>query len=540
MDAQDPPDISQAKRRPAAGLLRALFGLLATGLWIVVLGITLELFALASLIYAEHQADAVESAGTALPDIEARPVDCPAAPAPPPDPAASLAIRQCSNPGSVSAEDQDRWRQQFLAADEADRRFLAEVFDHTVVIAGPANQPLAWYGSGTGRLLTEAVFRVINGQRVALPRAAEAAARLRAGLDQARSSAQPAIAQLPHPMLEDVALDAAFIPRDEGIAVLIRNRSIEIDDALFRQVNGPLPPDTPWEIPYVRYKPNLRGAYSGMGGALDTNNLGFRGKDVTLPKPEGLFRILCIGGSTTEEGGSEETTYPALLEQHLRERFSGKSLEVVNCGVSGMDTRLHLLRLCDYLRLEPDLMVFYEGVNDVARALPDRWYERASWPGRAAWHSQFIRRFCPSLLLPSEAAIRQDVEGIPLANLEAIQRIAAQLGIRTAFCSIAAPRLDQAPRAQQALLRRQTQRTALLPVATADAYCRVVPIYNEALQQFCADRGVLYLPVAEHLAGDPAWFTDVCHMNDAGINAKAEIVSACLQTCLHGMLSMVQ
>lgn len=112
---------------------------------------------------------------------------------------------------------------------------------------------------------------------------------------------------------------------------------------------------------------------------LDRNNsLGFRGGEIEADKPEGIFRIFCIGGSTTYTTAVDRyvDSYPAQLERVLRERYGHKNVEVINAGVpafSSLDSLLNLqLRV---LPLDPDLIVVYHGINDVATRLvpPDKY-----------------------------------------------------------------------------------------------------------------------------------------------------------------------
>ena len=95
----------------------------------------------------------------------------------------------------------------------------------------------------------------------------------------------------------------------------------------------------------------------------DHNSLGFRGQEFQLDKRTELFRIVCLGGSTTY-GPSAATAYPAVLEKLLREE--GVEVEVVNSGVPGWTSRETLLNF--QLRvapLAPDLVVIYHGRNDL-------------------------------------------------------------------------------------------------------------------------------------------------------------------------------
>lgn len=107
------------------------------------------------------------------------------------------------------------------------------------------------------------------------------------------------------------------------------------------------------------------------------NSLGLRGDEIVTPKPEGEYRIICIGGSTTYTPDVEDynLSYPNLLQENLKD--SGyKNVKVINAGMLSYTTYESLinlqLRLFD---LEPDLLVIYHAVNDV--------HSRLVWPPEA-------------------------------------------------------------------------------------------------------------------------------------------------------------
>ena len=107
------------------------------------------------------------------------------------------------------------------------------------------------------------------------------------------------------------------------------------------------------------------------------NALGFRGDEIVLPKPDGVYRIVCLGGSTTYSEGVQDyrQTYPYLLGEYLRAEGHSE-VEVINGGVPGyssLETAINLqLRV---LELEPDMIVIYHGINDV--------HTRFVWPPAA-------------------------------------------------------------------------------------------------------------------------------------------------------------
>ena len=96
------------------------------------------------------------------------------------------------------------------------------------------------------------------------------------------------------------------------------------------------------------------------------NSLGYRGEEFEIPKPEGVFRIVLLGGSTTYSTAVEDyrksTAY--VLQTFLRE--NNKSLEVINAGCGRYSTWETLLNLvCRVLDTQPDLVIVYHGINDV-------------------------------------------------------------------------------------------------------------------------------------------------------------------------------
>lgn len=78
---------------------------------------------------------------------------------------------------------------------------------------------------------------------------------------------------------------------------------------------------------------------------------------------EDTYRILCLGESTTEQGGVY--SWPAQLETILNERIPGKKFIVLNGGRSGINTAFLLLRLEDTLEEhKPDRVIIMIGAND--------------------------------------------------------------------------------------------------------------------------------------------------------------------------------
>ena len=131
----------------------------------------------------------------------------------------------------------------------------------------------------------------------------------------------------------------------------------------------------------------------------------FRRARVTLDKPAGVFRILCLGSSFTRgwpflKPEQDGEIYPAVLQALLNgSRAEGEPrYEVINAGVGGFTSYQGLLYLRErLLRLKPDLITVAFGANDgmetkvigvslTDREYYDQWGAGGPKPGR-----RFIR-----------------------------------------------------------------------------------------------------------------------------------------------------
>lgn len=159
--------------------------------------------------------------------------------------------------------------------------------------------------------------------------------------------------------------------------------------------------------PYLRFrfKPDLD-FVPGYNRRITTNSLGYRGSDeYNIPKPDNVFRIACLGGSTTFGTGPEniEDTWVSLLQKRLREEYAGKKIEVMNAGVPGFNSFDSLInyqtRIC---ALEADLVIIYHGINDIQALTHPRFKPDYSHLPRLGFafedYSAFRKLLCNSLL----------------------------------------------------------------------------------------------------------------------------------------------
>lgn len=111
---------------------------------------------------------------------------------------------------------------------------------------------------------------------------------------------------------------------------------------------------------------------------LYTNNVrhinGSKGnRNIEMPKPNDLFRIICLGASTTGnylQYQDATYSYPLALEKILQEKIPDRKIEVNNCGQGGYTSAEILIKfLLDTIDTKPDMVVIYHAYNDLGPSL---------------------------------------------------------------------------------------------------------------------------------------------------------------------------
>ncbi|MBI1321080.1 MAG: hypothetical protein GC168_19320 [Candidatus Hydrogenedens sp.] len=253
-----------------------------------------------------------------------------------------------------------------------------------------------------------------------------------------------------------------------------------------------------------------------------TNSHGYRDDEVVVPKPEGAFRILCVGGSTTVEGPRNDLTYPNMLERILKEALPGREIEVVNCGVYTMDTGRELEQFPRYLELEPDLIVVYNFINDLAAVLPGRMASDGSWRKQLR-QSVFVLRYLPALTAPAGDDLDALFDETVLGNLQAMVRQGRDAGVQVALCSFAYPTVVRESRVAADFMLAHSQRLWGWSIDTR-LYAEIADRFNARLQAWCDAEVVPFAPVADRVTGGLEAFTDICHMHLGAMEAKATAI----------------
>lgn len=82
-------------------------------------------------------------------------------------------------------------------------------------------------------------------------------------------------------------------------------------------------------------------------------------------KPDNTFRIFCLGGSTTAGFPFDcQVAFPVQLRYLLSQTYPDVRFEVINCGISAINSFTVVDLLPEILEHEPDLILFYMGHNE--------------------------------------------------------------------------------------------------------------------------------------------------------------------------------
>ncbi|HYO15535.1 MAG TPA: SGNH/GDSL hydrolase family protein, partial [Thermoanaerobaculia bacterium] len=290
---------------------------------------------------------------------------------------------------------------------------------------------------------------------------------------------------------------------------------------------------------------------SGIAGPsrYTTNSLGIRGG----PLPDGAYRLLCLGGSTTECTYLDDAeTWPHLLMESLD--GSGRRVWVGNLGISGYTSFEHL----DFLERSPlpeelDGAILLMGVNDFVRFLNGSlergprplWRRTALASAALAVHRRgFLRRLLHEVedetganLEERRRARLRGEGGTRLPDLapalreysdriEGLARACRRRGLRCVF--LTQPTLWREGlglRARASLWMGSDARGRFLPPGELR---RGLDLYNRTLLAACAR---LDLECADlgPLNGREDLFYDDCHFTEAGAREVARIVAAFLE-----------
>jgi lysophospholipase L1-like esterase len=315
----------------------------------------------------------------------------------------------------------------------------------------------------------------------------------------------------------------------------------------------------------LRYQPHqyedyiLKPGWVSEDGLDRVNSFGYRGDEIEIPKPDGVFRIVALGGSTTydTEVSDWHDAYPAQLERVLREEYGYTNVEVINGGAGGYNSWESLVNLeFRALDLEPDLVILYQNTNDVhARlVLPDT-YRGDNSGHRRPWDAEAVRRATawpmrvPSVLwrfigvgfgwldlrileldyiVSTPCSGHDTLEGwdeclgmTPEEALEANPPIYYERNVRNI---VAVARTNGA----EAMLLTWAHNSIFDDYATEPYYQDAFAEHNEIIRRLADELDTYFYDLASDMPLDKEYWADNRHMTAEGNRVRAELIAAYL------------
>jgi lysophospholipase L1-like esterase len=280
---------------------------------------------------------------------------------------------------------------------------------------------------------------------------------------------------------------------------------------------------------------------------ISINSLGFRGPQITQPKPPETLRIAFVGASTTfcAEVSSDEMAWPHLVKEAIQEKFPDANIDYVNAAVPGYTVKSSLTNFRRHIAsLRPDITVIYHATNDLsweARSLAkeqgvyDKHGEKSnSW---LAKHSQLWN------LVEKNLRIRE-VKNDALIARERLEFSPSELGenFRKSLTQLVHEAKDVSKLVALATFSIQIRpgQTAEQQLVASGSALYYMPFmdppglieafqhYNQIIAEVATETGAVLIQGDELIPGDDEHFNDSVHFKDAGSQIMARRVSEAL------------
>ncbi len=302
--------------------------------------------------------------------------------------------------------------------------------------------------------------------------------------------------------------------------------------------------ENPDNLYYSRYVPHpflqFTGPRGPVPGSAGDYFLGF--KEIKLsdvPKPPGVIRIACLGGSTTADG------YPECLRDYLSAANPSARFQVLNFGgmwwSSVHSTVNYVLNVIDY---KPDYVVLHDGCNDHHyRGFPGlrgdcahayRLFQVPWTMGESLFRYSLIYRIVRIALswgIPSVFRRSMEMKQIGLEPGKSYNYVPAELAIvERNFRTIVVLAREQG--SVVVLTTTPLSATRRFSEEHDKVYRPHAQRVNEIIRALSRETGSALVDLDASMTGREEYFDDAVHSSSAGKRAKAEKIGRSLLTDL--------
>ncbi len=259
------------------------------------------------------------------------------------------------------------------------------------------------------------------------------------------------------------------------------------------------------------YVPNIN---LDMGSSeVSTNSIGILGEEVKIPKPEGVYRILILGGSRALSGYPTHPTFSKLLEKGLRERLPGKKLEVVDGSVTGATILNSFMNLVlNWRELDPDMIIIDHGLNDIVTNLDPFYLKNYLFTTKDYMKDIGTDKFEKEKIEEGLDAFRTKLEGLIL--------LARGMNCKVALLNVQVVYGGDFDQRKKIEIYRMLNKGFGVPASYA---LEIIKGHNKIIKELAQEHDAVFIDVSNALPKSDVFFTDAAHRTFKGNKLYTEV-----------------
>ncbi len=266
------------------------------------------------------------------------------------------------------------------------------------------------------------------------------------------------------------------------------------------------------------YDPHL--IWRPKKGAFIFNSQGYRGKEISVDKKPGEFRIFAIGDSNTLGWyGDDGPNWPTYLQELLAKQ--DRQFTVINAGVYGYSSFQGLRYFKETFLFQPDMVLISFGCNDAMRVTEsDKDFDKRTIRHLKLDTALYKSRIGQIFLAFSYIAFsKQNSHIVPRVDLQEYKDNLTEI-----------IRLSKENRIKVLLLTRPF----IGPSPNEWWWKNFAPAYNAVTQEIAKSHDVPVIDIYSAFEGNKDYFVDESHFNRSGHRLAARMICEDIMSLLYG------